>query len=80
MPADRPRRAEAVANTIARTGAQDRGMGRRRAPRPRKAKGRVDPYGRQNALSVTWGQEIEKVSDALGWDYTTIDGKGTAQG
>ena len=38
------------------------------------------PTSAQNALSVNWGKEIEKVSELLGWEYTTIDGKGTAQG
>ena len=72
---------EAIANTVARTGPQTEWYGPTEGPAPKEG-GKVVwiPGSAQNALSVTWGNEIEKVSELLGWDYTTIDGKGTAQG
>ena len=78
---DDPVVAAAIANTIARTGVQDEWYGPTEGPAPKAGASVVwIPTSAQNALSVSWGQEIEKVSDALGWDYATIDGKGTAQG
>jgi ribose transport system substrate-binding protein len=72
---------EAIANTVARTGPQTEWYGPTEGPAP-KAGAKVVwiPTSAQNALSVNWGNEIEKVSQSLGWEYTTIDGKGTAQG
>lgn len=72
---------EAIANTTARTGPQTEWYGPTEGPAPQAgAKVVWIPTSADNALSVNWGNEIEKVSDLLGWDYTTIDGKGTAQG
>lgn len=72
---------EAIQNTIARTGVQSEWYGPDAAPAPMAgAKVVFIPTSAQNALSVNWGTEIEKVSELLGWEYTTIDGKGTAQG
>ena len=72
---------EAIANTISRTGVQSEWHGPTEGPAPKEgAKVVWIPTSSQNALSVTWGEEIEKVSELLGWEYTTIDGKGTAQG
>ena len=71
----------AIQNTVARTGVQSEWYGPTEAPAPKAgAKVVFIPTSAQNALSVNWGTEIEKVSDLLGWEYTTIDGKGTAQG
>jgi ribose transport system substrate-binding protein len=72
---------EAIANTISRTGPQTEWYGPTEGPAPKEgAKVVWIPTSAQNALSVNWGNEIEKVSQLLGWEYTTIDGKGTAQG
>ena len=70
---------EAIANTIARTGVQTEWYGPTEGPAPQAgAKVVWIPTSAQNALSVNWGKEIEKVSELLGWDYTTIDGKNSA--
>jgi ribose transport system substrate-binding protein len=72
---------EAITNTIARTGPQTEWYGPTEGPTPEPgAKVVWIPTSADNALSVNWGNEIGKVSDLLGWEYTTIDGKGTAQG
>lgn len=72
---------EAIENTIARTSPQTEWYGPTEGPEPKEGASVVwIPTSAQNALSVAWGEEIEKVSDLLGWEYTTIDGKGTAQG
>ena len=79
--ADDPVVQEAIANTIARTGPQTEWYGPTEGPAPQPgAKIVWIPTSAQNALSVAWGVEIEKISELLGWEYTTIDGKGTAQG
>ncbi|CAN5509105.1 hypothetical protein BH24CHL9_BH24CHL9_15070 [soil metagenome] len=72
---------EAIANTIARTGPQTEWHGPTEGPAPVPGTSVVwIPTDAANALSVTWGTEIEKVSQLIGWEYQTIDGQGTAQG
>lgn len=72
---------EAIANTIARTGVQAEWHGPTSGPAPKEGAAVVwIPTDSANALSVTWGEEIDKVSQLLGWSYQTIDGQGTAQG
>jgi ribose transport system substrate-binding protein len=79
--ADDPIVQEAIDATISRTGPQTEWYGPTEGPAPQAgAKVVWIPTSADNALSVSWGNEIEKVSELLGWDYTTIDGKGTAQG
>jgi len=72
---------EAISNTVSRTGPQTEWHGPTEGPAPKEgAKVVWIPTSAQNALSVNWGNEIQKVSEMLGWEYVTIDGKGTAQG
>jgi ribose transport system substrate-binding protein len=72
---------EAIANTVSRTGPQTEWHGPAEGPAPREGASVVWLLGdATNAIAVNWGNEIEKVSALLGWEYQSIDGQGTAQG
>ena len=72
---------QAIANTIARTGSQSTWHGPTTGPKPEPGKKIVFiPTDSKNALSLSWGQNIQAVGPKIGWDVTVIDGKGTADG
>lgn len=72
---------EAIAATQQRTGPQTEWFGPTEGPTPEPGTKVVYiPTDAQNALSRQWGEQIQEAAQAIGWDVTVIDGKGTAQG
>ncbi len=72
---------QAIANTVARTGPQSTWHGPTEGPQPEAGKKLVYiPTDARNALSLSWGQNIQAVGPKIGWEVTVIDGKGDAAG
>jgi ribose transport system substrate-binding protein len=72
---------QAIANTVARTGAQSTWYGPTDGPKPVAGQKVVFiPTDAKNALSLSWAQNIQAVGPKIGWDVTVIDGKGDAAG
>jgi ribose transport system substrate-binding protein len=72
---------KAIESTVARTGPQSTFYGPTEGPKPEPGVKLVYiPTDAKNALSLSWGENIQAAGEKIGWDITVIDGKGTVDG